>query len=60
MLKTECDEKGCQIVVLEKQLKETKVALIDLWKAFTSPTSAEEQKAAMDKHEAVIKKIIDR
>ena len=45
---------------IEKELIETERALIDLWKAFCPPRTAEEMKAAMDKHQAVIDRILER
>ena len=52
------DEQTVKIYALEKQVDETEAALIDLWKSFTPPTTKDAQVSAMDKHNAVIKRII--
>ena len=42
----------------EQLLEETDLALIDIWKAFCSPTTKEQQMGAMEKHDAVLQRII--
>jgi len=42
----------------EQLLEETDHALIDIWKAFCSPTTKEQQIGAMEKHDAVLQRII--
>ena len=45
---------------LVKELAETEQALVDIWKAFASPMTKKEQIAAMNKHDHVLQRMIER